>query len=95
MIQRHKRAEPILMAKYKNGTYHKGYFCGGSNNDISLITCKDKIVITSKLQSYILYWYHKHLCHTGMDRMEAMIRQLFYWPDIRNVVRKEVTNSDT
>ena len=44
-IQQHQRAEPSLMAKNKNGTYYKGYFCGGSNADTALITCKDTIVI--------------------------------------------------
>ena len=33
------------MAKYKYGTYHKGYFRGDSNSDINLIMCEDKIVI--------------------------------------------------
>ena len=33
-------------------------FRGGSNIDLSLITCKDKIVIPSKLQRYILHWYY-------------------------------------
>ena len=39
------------MYKYKNGTYYKGYFRGGINTDLKLITCKDKIVIPSKFQS--------------------------------------------
>ena len=43
------------MAKYKEGTHHKGSFCGGSDNDLSLITCKDKIFIPSKIQSYVLH----------------------------------------
>ena len=43
--QQNKRAEPSLIYKYKYGTYHKGYFCRGSNDNITLITCKDKIVI--------------------------------------------------
>ena len=30
-----------------------------------------------------------------MDRTEALIRQHFYWPDIRYTFRKEVTNCDT
>ena len=30
-----------------------------------------------------------------MDRTEAMIHQNLYWPDIRDVVRKKVTNCDT
>ena len=45
LIQKYQRTEPSLMAKYKNGTYHKGYFWGGSHTDLKLITCKYKIAI--------------------------------------------------
>ena len=45
LIQKYQRSEPIILAKYKYGTYHKGYFSGGGNIDLNLITCKDKIVI--------------------------------------------------
>ena len=45
LMQRHQLVEPSLMAKYKNGTYHKGYFLVGSNVYLILITWKDKIVI--------------------------------------------------
>ena len=75
--------------------YDKGSLSGGSNNDISLIMCKDKIVIPSIIQKYILHWYHKYLLCPGMNRTEAMIRQNLYWPDIRYAVRREVTNCDT
>ena len=44
LIQKYQREEPSIIAKYKDGTYHKGYFCGGSNIDLNLITCKDKII---------------------------------------------------
>ena len=45
LIQQNQRAEPSLMAKHKYGTYHKGYFLGGSNIYLSLIMCKDNICI--------------------------------------------------
>ena len=38
LIEKYQRTEPRLMDKYKYGTYHKGYFIGGNNIDISLIT---------------------------------------------------------
>ena len=37
--------EPILMDKYEDDTYHTGYFCGGINIYINLITCEDDIFI--------------------------------------------------
>ena len=55
-IQEYQRTEPSITDKYKDGTYHKGSFSGGRNIDFNLITCKDKIVIPSKLQSYVLHW---------------------------------------
>ena len=87
--------EPSIIAKYKDGTYHKGSFRGGSNIDLRLIMCKDKIIIPSKPQSYILHWYHTYLLHPGIYITEAMILQHFYWTDIRYAVRNKVTNSDT
>ena len=95
LIQKYQWEEPIITAKYKNDTYHKGSFLGGSNIDIKLIMCKDNIVILSKLQSYVLHWYHAYILHLVMDRTEAIIFQHLYWPDIRYVVWKEVTNCDT
>ena len=45
LIQQYQQSESSLMAEDKYGTYRKGYSCGGSNVDIKLITCKDKLVI--------------------------------------------------
>ena len=36
-----------------------------------------------------------YLLHPGIDIMEAMIGQHFYCTNIRDAVRKEVTNGDT
>ena len=76
------------MAKYKNGTYHKGSFCGSINIDNKLIMCEDNIFIPSKIQSFVLHWYHIYLLHPGMDKTEAIICQHFYWPGIRHYVWK-------
>ena len=94
-IKVYQRLEPSITAKYTTGTYQKGYFRGDSNIDIKLITCKDNIVIQSKLQGYVVHWYHTYLLHPEMDRTEAMIFQHLYWPDIRYAVQKEVNNCDT
>ena len=95
LIQIYQQTETSIIAKYKYDTDQKGSFRGGSNIDLNLITCKDTIFIPSKLKSYVLHWYHTYLLHPGMERMEAMICQYFYWPDIIYAVRKEVSNCDT
>ena len=45
MIQKYQRQEPIITTKNKDGMYQEGSFHGGINSDLSLITCKDNIVI--------------------------------------------------
>ena len=95
LTKKYQRVEPSIIAKYKDGKYHKGYFRGLSNTDLKLITCKDKIFILSKIQCYVLHWYHMYILHPVMDRTEAMIFQHLYWPGIRYSVQKEVSNCDT
>ena len=45
LVDQHQRKDPILMAKYKEGIYHKCYVRGGSNIGLNLITCEDNLVI--------------------------------------------------
>ena len=45
MIAQYQQTEPILMDKYEDGMYNKGYFHGGSNIDLNLITCDYNIFI--------------------------------------------------
>ena len=83
------------MDKYKYGKYHEGYFRGGSNIDIKLITCEDKVDVLEILQSYVLHCYHVYILHPGIDITKAMIRQKLYWPVIRKAIWKEVKHCDT
>ena len=73
LISKYQQLEPILMDKYEDCTYHKGSFRRVSISDLKLITCEDRIIIPSKLQSCMLHWYHTYLLHTVMDITEAMI----------------------
>ena len=45
-IRAYQQLEPKITDKNKYVTYQQGYFCGGSNIDIKLIACNDKIFIT-------------------------------------------------
>ena len=95
LITKYQWLETKIIAKYKNGMYQQGSFRGGSNIDVKLIICKNNILIPSKLQSYLLHWYHTYLLHPGMDRTEAIIRQQLYWPDLIDAVLMELINCDT
>ena len=95
LINQYQQKYTRLKTKYDISTYHTYSFHGGSNININLITCYDKIVIMSRFKSYILHWYHTYFLHPGMDRTEAIIYQHLYWTIIRKSVRKELTNCDT
>ena len=45
LIQKYQRMEPSKRDKNKDGTYRMGSLRGGSNTDLSFITCKNNIVI--------------------------------------------------
>ena len=81
LIKQHQQTEPSLLSKYKDGTYHTGYFHGESNIYLNLIKCEDNIVIPSIIQRYILHWYHTYLPHPGMDRMEDIFASIFTGPE--------------
>ena len=66
------------MDKYKYDSYDKGYFRGGSNININIITCEDNIVILSIIQKYVLHWYHTYLLNIVMDITEAVMSQHLY-----------------
>ena len=63
-------------------------------NNIQLMTYKIKVVITLKLQIYIVHWYHAHLFHNVLDRTEVVIYQHLYWDGIRKYFQEEFNNSD-
>ena len=56
LIDRYQRKFPILFAKYKEGAYQTGFFCGGSNINLKLVLYEYNVVIMSILQSYVLPW---------------------------------------
>ena len=85
---------PFLTGELKLAEYIKDYFRGG-RIIIQLLTCEDKIVISYKLQKYVVKWYHTYLLHPVMDIMEEIICQHFYWPGIIEFIHKEVKNCDT
>ena len=94
-IQKYQTSEPSIRAKYKDGTYHKDFLRGVITIDFLLILCNDKIIIMSQPQNYVLNWHHMYLLHTVMDKTEVTITSHLYWTEIRDAVRKEVTNFDT
>ena len=54
-IDKYQHKDPILEAKYTTGTYQKCSFCGGSNIQLNLITCKDKSFIPYIIQICVLH----------------------------------------
>ena len=49
--------------------------------------CKDNIFLMVMLHIYVSHWYHMYLLHPGLDKMDAIIRKYFYWPEIKKYFR--------
>jgi hypothetical protein len=43
-------------------------------------TASDTIYVPASLRSAIMQWYHTTLQHPGIKRMQATLRESFYWP---------------
>jgi len=89
---------PILIAKEQSKDKelqtslrrNKTHFGSMKIEDTDLITIENRIVIPKVLQGRIIAWYHEYLAHPGMTRLEATIRSLFTWTNIRAQVKSHV-----
>ena len=87
--QKNKKFGQLLSKdSYTTRTFH------GGGKSRTLICFGEKIAIPPTLQKPFLDWYHEMLCHPGQLRMENTIRQHFYWPTLRDDVRKHCTVCD-
>ena len=77
-IEQQKDKQLIEKAKASKAGYKVKDFLGGGKK-CQLICLKDKIVVPTSLQGRIVEWYHERLCHPGLTRTEATIRQHFTW----------------
>ena len=55
---------------------------------VELAQYKNKIYVLDILKENILEWYHKMLVHPGTSRLEAALRQVYWWPNLRIDVEK-------
>ncbi len=65
---------------------------GGGRTDMY---SQKKIIIPPALQGRIITWYHEYLAHPGETRLEATLRQLFDWGNMRKHVQRHVKTCRT
>jgi len=56
---------------------------------------QETIYVPTSLRASLLQWYHLTLQHPGVKRMQATIREHFYWPGIDAAVESLVRTCDT
>ena len=54
----------------------------------NLLHERGRILVPQSLQRRVLDWYHKMLVHPGETRMEASIRSVYTWKNLRKDVQK-------
>ena len=76
-----------LQPLFRNGTYKKVTY-KTSHYLYELICNKDnKIVLPPSKQVPAVRWYHVYLLHPGEIRMELIIGQQYYWPQMRQTIK--------
>ena len=96
-IEKFPMSPKLLFAEQQKDQSLKRHFATGSKEystkvveGVQLITYKDKIVVPTLLRDRIMSWYHHYLCHPRQVRMEATLRQLYYWHNMRATVQRHV-----
>jgi transposase InsO family protein len=85
-IAKEQRANAALQLKLKtHKNYSEATFRGG-DIEHKLIVHNGKIALPPSLQQKTIDWYHEILCHPGITRTEATIRQHFDWKGLRTMV---------
>ena len=56
---------------------------------------QEMIYVPVSLRDSLLQWYHLTLQHPGVKRMQATLKENFYWPGVDAAVQKIVKNCDT
>mmetsp|Transcript_2824 Transcript_2824/g.7823 ORF Transcript_2824/g.7823 Transcript_2824/m.7823 type:complete len:1452 (-) Transcript_2824:296-4651(-) len=80
-VQKYQQKDKILQQHMK--TNSNTDYTTKNVEGVPLIHYKDKIFVPKGLRARITEWYHHYLVHPGQTRMEATIRQLFYWPGLK------------
>eukprot|EP00957_Ditylum_brightwellii_P159655 12152654-Ditylum_brightwellii.AAC.1 len=80
LLQAEQQKDKKLLKKAKpsNANYKVKNFLG-CDQKYQLMCLNNKIVVLTSLQRRIVEWYHERLCHPGLARTEATIRQHFIW----------------
>ena len=81
----HQQKDPVLKATLqKPGHKLTTKVIEGSN----LIHERGKILVPISLHDRVLDWYHTMLVHPGETRMEASIRSVYTWKNLRKDVQR-------
>ena len=56
---------------------------------------QETIYVPVSLRASLLQWYHLTLQHPGVKRMQATLKENFYWPGVDVAIEKIVKNCNT
>ena len=87
LIARHQQKDNELQHAIQKG---KKEYRTKDLEGSKVVFYKGKIVIPKPLRQRIIDWYHFYLCHPGVTRMEATLRQTMIWPKMRENIHRTV-----
>jgi hypothetical protein len=84
VISKHQQKDLELLRKAKRDPAYGSVELEG----VTLIAKHGKVMVPTTLQSQVVDCYHELLQHPGMTRMEATIRHVFDWRNLREMVEE-------
>ena len=76
IVDQYQQKHPILTEKFTYATYKRDLFFGGKNTNLNIIALHHLKYIPSKLQIYVVTWYHTYLFHPVLDLIETRITNI-------------------
>ena len=89
-IMRQQQKDAKLLQRLKTDKSFGLISVRGGGKERTLVTQNDKIYLPRSLQKRTIEWYHNQLCHPGVTRTEATIRQHFTFPKLSEQVKEFV-----
>ena len=86
MIQWYQQEDEKLQERLQSKTTDS--YTSKEIEGFNLVHYCNKIFVPKKLRKRILDWYHKLLCHPGIDQMRKLIQSLFVWPKMDKEIQE-------
>jgi hypothetical protein len=86
LIEKYQKSDKTLAKKIHNDA--STAYSVQTVEGVDLIKYNGRICVPPALQQRIVAWYHEYLAHPGQTRLEATLREIYTWSNLRTHVHE-------